>query len=273
LDSLGGFDYKINGKNLLIYPFSHTTKTQDGITFTDNGDGSVTVNGTATVNAFFELKSTGVAPYIQVKPNTSYTLSGNPDGANMTLYLYVLDEFFLTLGDYYDTGSGVTFLTSSDAKYLTVIFFVKKDKVVSNLTLYPQVEVGSSATNYEPYQGITKTISLKDTTDTQLYLASYLTDCDKIVKKSDGKWYHRQYIDFKVDATTRSDYADILDPPVDTELCTADQTALNEIEAQGTFDGTTNIMLSTEAGEVSVEGAKDITKVISDMASAIALLG
>lgn len=64
-----------------------------------------------------------------------------------------------------------------------------------------------------------------------------------------------------------------LSTPTYTELCAADQTALNEIEAQGTFDGTTNIMLSTEVGEVNVKGAKDITKVISDMASAIALLG
>lgn len=41
--------------NMLPYPFSHTTKTVNGITFTDNGDGTITVNGTATSNADFEL--------------------------------------------------------------------------------------------------------------------------------------------------------------------------------------------------------------------------
>ncbi|MDD4564763.1 MAG: hypothetical protein PHE79_04730 [Eubacteriales bacterium] len=60
---------------------------------------------------------------------------------------------------------------------------------------------------------------------------------------------------------------------VDTELCTSDQTALNEAEAAGTFDGLTNIMLSSELGQVYVKAAKNITKVIDDIKAAIALLG
>lgn len=48
--------WKANGelgaKNLLPYPYySGVSKTDNGITFTDNGDGSVTVNGTSTGNA------------------------------------------------------------------------------------------------------------------------------------------------------------------------------------------------------------------------------
>lgn len=36
------------GKNLLRYPYHNTTLTKNGITFTDNGDGSITLNGTST---------------------------------------------------------------------------------------------------------------------------------------------------------------------------------------------------------------------------------
>ena len=36
-------------KNLLRYPYIQTTKTYQGITFTDNGDGTITVDGTSGV--------------------------------------------------------------------------------------------------------------------------------------------------------------------------------------------------------------------------------
>ena len=46
------------GKNLLPYPFKDTTKTINGITFTDNGNGTVTANGTATdTTQFFPKES------------------------------------------------------------------------------------------------------------------------------------------------------------------------------------------------------------------------
>lgn len=43
------------GYQLLPYPYEETTKTVNGITFTDNGDGTVTVNGTSTSTATFRL--------------------------------------------------------------------------------------------------------------------------------------------------------------------------------------------------------------------------
>ena len=47
----------VSGKNLLKYPFNETTKTVNGITFTDNGDGSIAVQGTATARSVFWLKN------------------------------------------------------------------------------------------------------------------------------------------------------------------------------------------------------------------------
>lgn len=43
----------LQGRNLLPYPYEHTTKTMNGIIFTDNGDGTITVDGTATDLASF----------------------------------------------------------------------------------------------------------------------------------------------------------------------------------------------------------------------------
>lgn len=45
----------LGAKNLLPYPYKETTLTRNGITFTDNGDGSITVNGTATSDAMIAL--------------------------------------------------------------------------------------------------------------------------------------------------------------------------------------------------------------------------
>lgn len=45
------------GKNLLKYPYIETTKTSQGITFTDNKDGSINVSGTATETAYYNLYS------------------------------------------------------------------------------------------------------------------------------------------------------------------------------------------------------------------------
>lgn len=45
----------VHGKNLLPYPYTDTTKTNLGITFTDNGDGTVRIYGTSTGHAVFNL--------------------------------------------------------------------------------------------------------------------------------------------------------------------------------------------------------------------------
>ncbi len=61
-------------KNLIPYPYYDTTKTTNGITFTDNGDGTITAIGTATNNAFFNL----VIDTLDL-PNGEYILSGDLD--------------------------------------------------------------------------------------------------------------------------------------------------------------------------------------------------
>lgn len=42
-------------KNLLPYPYVDSTKTVDSVTFTDNGDGSVSLSGTASANPEFRI--------------------------------------------------------------------------------------------------------------------------------------------------------------------------------------------------------------------------
>ena len=61
----GSVDLKVQGQNLLPYPYHETTKTTRGIRYTDNGDGSFIVSGTAADgNASFYMWLSGDVPFV-----------------------------------------------------------------------------------------------------------------------------------------------------------------------------------------------------------------
>ena len=128
------------GKNMLKYPHKHTTKTVNGITFTDNGDGTVTANGTATADATYY-----VADY-NLKRGITYTFSGCPIGGSKTTY------YLNPRGYDYDIGVGKTLTPTYDfANNVEIV--IKSGTTVSNLLFKPQWEFGDKATEYEPYKG------------------------------------------------------------------------------------------------------------------------
>lgn len=130
----------VSGKNLLPFPYYDTTKTVNGITFTDNGDGTITANGTATANAAFFLSSkivykSGVDYVISGCPNggdRKFKIKGNSDGVNAD-----------------DVGYGKTFSFSEDTE-CSVSILIYKDATVNNLVFRPQLELGDTPTAYEP---------------------------------------------------------------------------------------------------------------------------
>lgn len=133
------------GKNLLPYPYTNTTKTENGITFTDNGDGSVSVQGTATSNAAFHFGT------FKLKKGVTYTLSsGGPDsGAHNTYQLWLRNDAGILSDHVYNIKSG-TAVTPEKEGNVTLSLMVYSGNTV-DLTYRPQIEVGSSATEYEPY--------------------------------------------------------------------------------------------------------------------------
>lgn len=119
------------GKNLIPYPYADTTKTMNGITFTDNCDGSITINGTATAPAYFFLQND--AEYGETI-DAIFADSGNNNG----IYTASKRLFY-----------------NSNTKKLTVN--INTGTILSNEKIYPQLEVGLVATDYEPYTGETVT--------------------------------------------------------------------------------------------------------------------
>ncbi len=135
------------GKNLLPYPYADKgNKTVNGITFTDNGDGTITANGTATTaDAQYKLTN-NYAPYLSLPPGT-YTFSGGINGRHIHL------------------GSGGTIIHENwvgQGNKLTVTFAegdvmqnlyctVKVGETVVNKVFYPMIELSPVETAYEPY--------------------------------------------------------------------------------------------------------------------------
>lgn len=65
----------VKGKQMFKYPFYETTKTESGVTFTDNGDGTITINGTATKDVDFSIAHSWGNKVIDAKIGTKYAMS------------------------------------------------------------------------------------------------------------------------------------------------------------------------------------------------------
>ena len=142
--------YGNHGKNLIPYPFSNSTKTIKGVTFTDNGDGTITANGTATGNAEFIVISSAVTP-VTVKANTKYTLSGTPsDGTYKKWYMYLTG---LSAAQS-DMGTSVTFAGDDTDKNVSLIVRVSQGAVADNVVFKPMLEEGETKTEFEPWCGV-----------------------------------------------------------------------------------------------------------------------
>lgn len=135
----------IGGRNLLLQSNYNGSFTQKGITFTNNGDGSVTANGTATGLATFPF-----ALHVTLSAGT-YTLSGcPPTGSDSTYRLDILDVPISTgTTNREDYGEGRTFETVGGTTN-AVRLRVASGATVNNLTVYPKLERGNKVTDWTP---------------------------------------------------------------------------------------------------------------------------
>lgn len=137
-----GFETCRDSYNLLNNVAKSTTI--NGITFTINNDGSVTVNGTATYNAKLILTN-----YFNLDVGDYKLIEGNSD---------YLDNAIR--GTYYDSNGNLKYLSSSTNKFTVASGFynyqiyivILQGKTVNNLTFYPMlVKYENSNISYEKY--------------------------------------------------------------------------------------------------------------------------
>lgn len=139
--------------NLLPYPYSETTHTQYDVTWTDNGDGTITANGTNTDTSKTSQFYFNVDTPLDLKPNTTYTLSGCSGGGATSTYRIRIIINYQKDGQvqYSDVGNGVTFTTPSNYIHCRIMIDVGSGVTVNNLIFKPMLEKGTVAHSYQPY--------------------------------------------------------------------------------------------------------------------------
>lgn len=136
-------------KNLLPYPYFENTKTASGVSFTVNNDGSITVNGTATDNVFFNIvyKSSD----LKLDVGRKYILSGL---ANVFVSLRLLDNSFnsVEVFDCSYTKDSITFAPTKEYMYVTCYIYVSNGTTIDNVTIHPMLRDASITDDtYEIY--------------------------------------------------------------------------------------------------------------------------
>lgn len=154
----GNITIETSNKNELKYPYATNVTKVNGITFTDNGDGTVTVEGTATANAYFNYYKNEAGARLPIKAGT-HTLSANaiPTGCQISIgvrdkngnAISGVSSFYLS-----PTTLSSTKTVNQDFEIFAYIQ-VPSGSVVPKTTINLQLEQGSTATSYVPYQGQT----------------------------------------------------------------------------------------------------------------------
>lgn len=148
VSDISSVSVKKYGKNLITYPYASTTKTVNGLTFTDNGDGSVTVSGTPTGNADFTFAT------VSVKPGQTFTLCKNQTGADNITFV-INERFNQTHQKELKSDSSqntYTFTTSENTNILHVAIRRTAVDTACTGTFKPQLELGNAVTDYELYK-------------------------------------------------------------------------------------------------------------------------
>ena len=166
-DSISAIVNEYGAKNELPYPYKDTTKTQSGITYTDNGKGLITVSGTASGYSYFDLHTFSDGTFYL--PNGTYTLNGCPTDSNNNYAVKVqYKDPSNTQVEYSDYGSSVTFTINGsygDPKGAIIQSFidVKANTVISTpITFYPMIrDARVTDPTFAPYAKTNKELTFK----------------------------------------------------------------------------------------------------------------
>lgn len=139
-------DYEINlGKNLLQYN-NFTDRTVNGITITNNNDGTFLLNGTATADV-----SLAIDPDNFIPMTGKWKMIGCPSGGSSSTYMlsaYV--GYWGGVSPNIDTGNGTEITYTGNVK---VRFYIKSGTTCNNLLFKPMITYDLNATyeDFSPY--------------------------------------------------------------------------------------------------------------------------
>ena len=142
------------GKNLL--KFTLETQTINGLTITNNNDGSLTLNGTTS-----DTVSMKISPTMHGLKAGKYCFSLNDSGnitGNCTKILYAKNEGNTTTTIlHYNTNDTESVIGTANEDYLYYYFwlYIPKGTVFDNYIIKPQLEMGTTYTGWQEFNDMT----------------------------------------------------------------------------------------------------------------------
>lgn len=140
-----------SGKNLLQYPAYTGNTTVQGVTFTQSADNKVTASGTtsAGMNWYYWSPS---QPFVPTTSGT-YTLSFVGTKTNVNFVCYDLTTSSTAMAMWASNPTNTATGTLTAGHNYQIYFNVGSSGVAVTINGYGQLELGSTATTYEPYVG------------------------------------------------------------------------------------------------------------------------
>lgn len=134
--------FTTTGKNLLKYPYAEANKTSFGIKFTDNKDGSITISGTSTETAYYNLYSNSDGKRLTLASGTYKLVAKGRSKCNV----------FTNNGVNSAKNEGTFTITDG---HNDVWCFIEAPKGLAvDETIYPMIQLAySTDESYEPYTG------------------------------------------------------------------------------------------------------------------------
>lgn len=145
------------GRNIIPYPYSQTTKTVYGVTFTDNKDGSIGISGTQDGSTSRPYMGVGIwwgtdkkEGNIKIDANTYFTISSNCGSDNAGIRYYVYDESGSKLADNIVYGTETKTLKFDVDTWVALCIETAANSETYDCICKPQLELGTIAHAYEP---------------------------------------------------------------------------------------------------------------------------
>ena len=177
---------KTYGKNLLKVTFQD--KMQDGVTCTNNGDGTYTLNGTATRQTDFSLFG-NYDSTVRIPTDIRKTYIIKKSGkSNIQFHVGVANKYTVTCA----TEDG---LIENKAGISYFICRILSGTTLNNFTIYPQIEEGSVSTDFKPYQESQATLPY------ELYAIPVSSGGNVTI---DGRQYIADYVDVEKGVLVRN---------------------------------------------------------------------
>lgn len=158
------------GRNIIPYPYSQTTKTVYGVTFTDNKDGSIGISGTQDGSTSRPYMGVGIwwgtdkkEGNIKIDTNTYFTISANCSSDNAGIRYYVYDESGSKLADNIVYGTATKTLKFDVDTWVALCIETAANSETYDCICKPQLELGTIAHAYEP--SIESNVNLKKEID------------------------------------------------------------------------------------------------------------